>query len=204
MRWPTRDAIDRAPHDRRGLRRPPDAMNAISGQRQTGRRSRQPTGQRQRDSAAADAAPSSSAPPMPSAADDAEARRAQVRADAQQRLAAAVLLDQRADVEPRPAADEHADVAIVRPAIVDLDGAHGARAPQPVGQLRQHAIGRGPGFAPEAILGDVAGDQQQRAPRLGERRPRAAAGLRLVRRQRDARAATARRGCGRGRGRAAG
>ena len=36
-------------------------------------------------------------------------------------LAAAVLLDERADVEPGPAADEHADVAIVGPALVDLD-----------------------------------------------------------------------------------
>ena len=68
---------------------------------------------------------------------------------------------------------------------VDLDRADGARAPQPVGELREHAIGRRPRLAPEAILGDVARDEQQRAPRLGERRPRAAAGLRRDRRHRD-------------------
>ena len=112
-------------------------------------------------------------------------RRPQVRADAQQRLAAAVILDERAHVEPRPAADEHADVAIVGPAFVDLDRAHRARSPQPVGELRQHALGRRPRLAPEAILGDAAGEQQQRAPRLGERRPRSAARLRAGGRQRD-------------------
>ena len=121
-----------------------------------------------------------------------------------QALAGAVILDQRADVEPGPAADEDADVAIVRPSVVDLDGAHRARPPQPVGQLVEDALGRGPRLGPEAILGDGAGDQQQRAPRFGERRPRPAAGLRPLRAAARPPAATARRGCGRGRGRAAG
>src|SRR6185369_11690819 len=56
--------------------------------------------------------------------DDSERRRTQMGADAYERLAAAVLFDERTDVEPRPAADEDADVAIVGPTFVDLYRAH--------------------------------------------------------------------------------
>ena len=45
----------------------------------------------------------------------------EVRADAQQRLSGAVIFDERADVNPRPPAGQHADVAVVRPSFVDLD-----------------------------------------------------------------------------------
>src|SRR5206468_5251341 len=51
--------------------------------------------------------------------DDAERRRPQMGADAYERLAVAVLLDERADVEPRTAADEDADVWIVRPYCIE-------------------------------------------------------------------------------------
>ena len=82
--------------------------------------------------------------PEPERADDAEDRRPQVRADAQHRLAAAVILDERARIEPGPAADRNAEVAIVGPSFVDLDRADRARSAQPVGELRQHALGRRP------------------------------------------------------------
>ena len=205
MPLPSVDPRDAAPDDRRRLRRAPERRRAIratvsdddnrAGERPAQRPTRRPRASRRQT------APASSRPPMPSAATMPNVVGRRCVLTRTQRLAAAVLLDQRADVEPRPAADEHADVAIVGPAFVDLDRAHRARTAQPVGQLRQHAIGRRPRLAPEAILGDAAGDQQQRAPRFGERRPRPAAGLRPGRAAPPPPAATARRGSGRARGR---
>jgi hypothetical protein len=57
---------------------------------------------------------------------DADAGRPQEHVDAQQRASGRVFLDERTNVEPRPAPDEHADIAIVRPPVVDLDTADGA------------------------------------------------------------------------------
>jgi hypothetical protein len=46
-----------------------------------------------------------------------------------------MLFDEGAEVEPCPAADEHADIAIVGPPLVDLDRVHRAGLSQPVGDL---------------------------------------------------------------------
>ena len=83
--------------------------------------------------------------------------------------------------------DQHADVAIVRPAFVDLDDADGVRAPQPVGELRQDPLRARPGFAPVPIFGHAARQQEQRPPRLAQRRARTAARLALRHRQGDLR-----------------
>ena len=61
-----------------------------------------------------------------------------------ERPAAAVFFGERADVEPGPAADEDAHVVIVRPPVVDLDRADGARPAEPVGKVREDAVGRRP------------------------------------------------------------
>src|SRR5262249_32637982 len=58
--------------------------------------------------------------------DDAEGRRPQMHADADERLAARVLLDERTHIEPCPASDRETDVAVVGPAFVDHDRADGA------------------------------------------------------------------------------
>jgi hypothetical protein len=74
-----------------------------------------------------------------------------------------MLFGEHPDVEPAPAADEHAQIVIVRPAVVDFNRSDGAGPAEPVGQLRQHAIGGGPRLAPEAIFRDGAGAQAVRA-----------------------------------------
>ena len=172
--------LDAAPRNRGGLRRSPehggDEQHRQAGDDRAGERPAQcHTRRRAAEQSGAEA----------DRGDEAKYRRPQMHADADERLAGGVLLDQHADVEPCPAAGEDADVAIVGPAFVGLDRSHRARSAQPVAELSQHAIGRGPGLAPEAILGDAAGRQEQRAPRLGPRRPRTAAGLRLRVRERD-------------------
>ena len=90
-----------------------------------------------------------------------------------------------------------------QPSSISID-ADRARAPQPVGELRQHAIGRRPGLAPEAIFGDAAGDQQQRAPRFARATAAARGWSAAAPTAARLPAATARRGSGRARARAAG
>ena len=79
----------------------------------------------------------------------------QMRTDAQQRPAGTMFLDECAHIESGPPPDGNADVAVVRPAFVDDDRAYGMRAPQPLRQQREYAIGGGPLFAPEPIFDDA-------------------------------------------------
>ena len=110
-------------------------------------------------------------------AHDTEGRRAQMRAHAQETLAGAVVLDDGADVEPGPPSDEHAHVTIVGPPFVHFNGANGTRRSEPAREIGEHAIGRGPRLAPEPVLDNASGEEQQRAPRLADRGSRTAARL---------------------------
>jgi hypothetical protein len=173
------DGDERALHDRGRLRRPPchirgDEQREGGGDGARQRPAQRDAGARRSDQRRADR----------ERRQDAQAGRPQVRAGAQQALASGVLLDQRAQVEPGPAAGEDAHVAVVRPPFVDVDHPHRSRSPQPVGELRQHPVGARPALAPVAILGHRAGDQQERPPPFRERRARTAAGLPLGDRQR--------------------
>ena len=104
-----------APHDCRRLRGAPGRRRSARDQRRDQRAGDRAarSGQRSARSPRRTSPPTSSAPPSASAATMPKLVGRRCVLIAQQRLAAAVLLDQRADVEPRPAADEHADVAIV-------------------------------------------------------------------------------------------
>ena len=173
---------DAAPHDRRRLRRAPGDARTISSDGEA-------RGDRAGRAASASATPDSGADQQrgaePSAATTPKVVGRRCVLMRTQRLAAAVLLDQRADVEPRPAADEHADVAIVGPAFVDLDRC-GPRA-----SCRSQSVS-----CVSTRSADVHVSLQKRSsvtlPEISssarhasaERRPRSAARLRLRRRQR--------------------
>ena len=124
---------DAPPHDGRGLRRTPEDADNRRDRERRNHRTRDPPvphrscrGPVQQSRARCRAGQQRAADPE--RRDDAEGGRPEMGADADERLAAPVFLDERACVEPGPAADEDADVAVVRPPLVDLDRTYRARA----------------------------------------------------------------------------
>ena len=104
-------------------------------------------------------------------------RRTQRHVHAQQRTSSRMLLHETARIEPCPTSDQHADVAIGRPALIDFNCADRSRLAQPVGELGEQPLGVRPAFAPVLVLRHTTRQQQQGTRRFADRRRRSTAGL---------------------------